>query len=216
MGDIVRNPLANIIVRNLNKSLNQSKVYEHFSQFGKISSCKLNVFEDGSSRGFAYIQYNEPEDAQKAIQALNKQVWEGNTLEIDLHKTRDQRSTIGDTQNFTNLYVQGFGASTTQKDLEAIFAKMGKLDSCQIKLNEQGQSTQTAFVSYVKSEDAQRAISELNKTTLNGGMMGVNRFIYKQENMLHKDGLTPIAQNMKKTFDNNIFVNFIPLDVTEE
>jgi hypothetical protein len=46
--------------------------------------------------------------------------------------------------------------------------------------------------------------------------MSVNRFIYKQENMLYKDGLTPIAQNMKKTFDNNIFVNFIPLEVTEE
>jgi len=47
--------------------------------------------------------------------------------------------------------------------------------------------------------------------------MSVNRFIYKQENMLYKDsGLTPIAQNMKKTFDNNIFVNYIPLEVTEE
>jgi hypothetical protein len=71
-------------------------------------------------------------------------------------------------------------------------------------------------VSYIRSEDAQRAISELNKYSLNGSIMSVNRFIYKQENMLYKDGLTPIAQNMKKTFDNNIFVNFIPLEVTEE
>jgi len=47
--------------------------------------------------------------------------------------------------------------------------------------------------------------------------MSVNRFIYKQENMLYQDsGLTPIAQNMKKTFDNNIFVNYIPLEVSEE
>lgn len=71
-------------------------------------------------------------------------------------------------------------------------------------------------MSYIRSEDAQRAISELNKYSLNGSIMSVNRFIYKQENMLYKDGLTPIAQNMKKTFDNNIFVNFIPLEVTEE
>ena len=71
-------------------------------------------------------------------------------------------------------------------------------------------------MSYIRSEDAQRAITELNKYSLNGSIMSVNRFIYKQENMLYKDGLTPIAQNMKKTFDNNIFVNFIPLEVTEE
>ena len=113
VGDFVKNPLANIIVRNLNKSLNQSKVYEYFCQFGKISSCKLNVFEDGTSRGFAYIQYSDPNDAQKAIQALNKKVWEGNTLEIDIHKTKDQRSTTGEIQKFTNLYVQGFGSNTT-------------------------------------------------------------------------------------------------------
>lgn len=72
-------------------------------------------------------------------------------------------------------------------------------------------------MNYDRSEDAQRAINQLNKTSLNGGIMSVNRFIYKQENMLNKDsGLTPIAQNMKKTFDNNIFVNYIPLEISEE
>lgn len=44
----------------------------------------------------------------------------------------------------------------------------------------------------------------------------MSRFIYKQENLLNKEGLTPIAQNMKRAFDNNIFVNFIPLEVTED
>jgi RNA recognition motif-containing protein len=106
-GDFVRNPQANIIVRNINKSLAQSAVYLHFSQFGKISSCKLSVFDDGTSRGFAYIQYANVEDAQKSILALNKKVWEGNTLEIDIHKKRDERAPA-DTENFTNLYVQGF------------------------------------------------------------------------------------------------------------
>ena len=128
------------------------------------------------------------EDAQKAIKALNKEVWEGNTLEIDIHKTRDQRTTQDGTQNFTNLYVQGFSSNTTQKELEAIFNKIGALASCTLKEN-----TQTAFVSYVKSEDAQRAINELNKLDVGGSQMNVSRFIYKQENMLHKDGLTPIA-----------------------
>jgi RNA recognition motif-containing protein len=28
--------------------------------------------------------------------------------------------------------------------------------------------------------------------------------------------LTPIAQNMKRTFDSNIFVNYLPLETTEE
>lgn len=97
-----------------------------------------------------------------------------------------------------------------------MFNKFGQLNSCQIKLNEQDQSTGTGFVSFVKSEDAQRALNEMNNTQVDGRPIFVSRFVYKQENQLHKEGLTPIAQNMKKTFDNNIFVNYIPLDVTEE
>jgi len=51
-------------------------------------------------------------------------VWEGNTLEIDIHKKRDERAPA-DTENFTNLYVQGLSASIDQKKLEATFSTFG-------------------------------------------------------------------------------------------
>lgn len=74
------------------------------------------------------------------------------------------------------------------------------------------------YVSYKKHEDAVTAVEKMNKHQLpNGGCLIVSRFIYKQDNQLSKEGqLTPIAKNMKKTFDNNIFVNYLPLDVTED
>jgi polyadenylate-binding protein len=50
---------ANIIVRNLPKDLDQKQMSELFQQFGKIGSCKLEVFADGKSRGFGYVQYLE-------------------------------------------------------------------------------------------------------------------------------------------------------------
>jgi hypothetical protein len=71
-------------------------------------------------------------------------------------------------------------------------------------------------VSFKKSEDAVKAMNAMNKTQTQGGIILVSRFIYKQDNLLNKEGLTPIAQNMKRAFDNNIFVNYIPLEVTEE
>lgn len=50
---------ANIIVRNLPKDVDQKKLMEIFQAYGKIGSCKLEVFTDGTSRGFGYVQFLE-------------------------------------------------------------------------------------------------------------------------------------------------------------
>lgn len=52
---MVREPLANIIVRNIPKQIVQSEIFKVFSEFGSIKSCKLNCELNGESRGFAYI-----------------------------------------------------------------------------------------------------------------------------------------------------------------
>lgn len=46
---------ANIIVRNLPKDIDQKKLMELFQGYGKIGSCKLEVFADNKSRGFGYV-----------------------------------------------------------------------------------------------------------------------------------------------------------------
>jgi polyadenylate-binding protein len=135
-------------------------------------------------------------------------------LEIDILKSQSERGAQEDNPNFTNLFVSGLEPGMTQKDLQQLFEKFGEIDSCTLK---DGHS-QVGYVSYKKHEDAVTAVEKMNKHQLpNGGCLIVSRFIYKQENQLSKEGqLTPIAKNMKKTFDNNIFVNYLPLDVTED
>jgi RNA recognition motif-containing protein len=45
---------------------------ELFSKYGEIASCKIEYFNDGSSRGFGYVQYVNKEDAANAIKNLNE------------------------------------------------------------------------------------------------------------------------------------------------
>jgi len=121
--------------------------------------------------------------------------------------------------NFTNLYVTNLDSSIDHKALIAMFESIGPLESAKLKLNDDGTPTGIAFVNYRKSEDAQKAIKEMDKSqTPSGGIIFVTRFVSRQENLLQKDSqsLTPIAQNMKRTFDSNIFVNYLPLETTEE
>jgi len=39
-------------------------LYDTFSQYGEIRSCKISMNPDGSNKGFAYIQFVDKEGAQ--------------------------------------------------------------------------------------------------------------------------------------------------------
>ena len=76
---------ANLIVRNLVKDVKQKEVYDMFKKFGSITSCKLESFTDGQSRGFCYIQYSKGEEAQAAIAEMNGKEVQEKKIEVMLH-----------------------------------------------------------------------------------------------------------------------------------
>ena len=49
------NPKANIFIRNIASSVSQKTLYEIFSKFGTIVKCKLECYNDGTSRGICYV-----------------------------------------------------------------------------------------------------------------------------------------------------------------
>lgn len=54
---------ANVLVKNLDKEVTQEQLYNKFKEYGKILSTKLEKFPNGESRCFAYIQFENQEDA---------------------------------------------------------------------------------------------------------------------------------------------------------
>lgn len=58
----------------------------------------------------------------------------------------------------------------------------------------------------------------MNKKVIGeGSFMIVNKHISKKDNEpAHGSRLNPITQNLTQTFNSNIYVKFIPVDVTEE
>lgn len=98
------NEKANVLVKNLDKDVTQQALYELFSAHGNIQSCKLENYQDGSSRGFAYVQFENEEQADAAIAKLNGYEWEGGKkLEVSRHEKKEQRT--DKTTKFNNLFV---------------------------------------------------------------------------------------------------------------
>jgi polyadenylate-binding protein len=133
---------ANVLVLNLPKELDQLNLSKLFQEFGSIKSCKLEVFKDGTSRGFGYIQFDTKENAEAAIVKLNGTTHGGSKIELKIHSKKDDREGAGEKQ-FTNLFVSNLPSGHTSEDLRAIFNEFGTIKSCEIN----AKNNNTGFVS---------------------------------------------------------------------
>jgi len=201
---------ANVLLKNLSKEITQNDLHNMCKSFGKIISCKLEVSADGSSRGYGYVQFDNKENAEKAIGELNKSTHHGKEILAIVHSKKNDREESG--EHFTNLFVKNIPTNFTDDQLKKIFAEFGEITSCKVK----GEGSDVGFVMFKTHDQAQAAIDGLNqKTEVNGKTLFVSKFISQGENKQQSSN-PPISQSMKETFKSNIFVRFIPKEITED
>jgi len=73
------------------------------------------------------------------------------------------------------LYVGNIPYDTNEADLEAVFAEAGAVDSVAVvRDRDTGRARGFAFVTMVRDEDAQKAISQLHEKPFGGRTLTVN------------------------------------------
>ena len=74
----------NLYVGNLDYAVKESQITAMFSEFGAVSSVKLITDKfTGRSKGFAFVEMSNDDEAQKAIDALNEFDLEGRALAVN-------------------------------------------------------------------------------------------------------------------------------------
>jgi polyadenylate-binding protein len=101
---------ANLLVKNIDKEVTQQEIYGKFSAFGNVISCKLETYPNSKeSRGYAYVQFEKPEDAQRATEALNGQDINGKKIEVTTKKEKkdlDKKDAKPASFENNNLFVK--------------------------------------------------------------------------------------------------------------
>jgi RNA recognition motif-containing protein len=60
-----------LYVKNLDPVVTEKHLEEKFSSFGKIVSLAIKKDENGQSKGFGFVNYDSPDDARRAMEAMD-------------------------------------------------------------------------------------------------------------------------------------------------
>ncbi|XP_043830569.1 polyadenylate-binding protein 1-like [Dromiciops gliroides] len=174
--------VGNIFIKNLEKSIDNKALYEAFSIFGNILSCKV-ISDENGSKGYGFVHFENQESAESAIEKMNGMLLKDLRVFVGRFKSRKEReSELGaKARNFTNVYIKNFGEDMDDNRLTEIFGKFGPALSVKVMTDDCGRSKGFGFVSFQRHEDAQQAVEGMNGKELNGKKIYVGRAQKKRE-----------------------------------
>lgn len=73
-----------VFVGSLSWNTDEAGLRQAFSQFGEIVEARvISDRETGRSRGFGFVTFNSPEEAQKAIEEMNGRSLDGRAIKVN-------------------------------------------------------------------------------------------------------------------------------------
>uniref|UniRef100_A0A3Q1IGT5 Polyadenylate-binding protein n=1 Tax=Anabas testudineus TaxID=64144 RepID=A0A3Q1IGT5_ANATE len=173
--------VGNIFIKNLDKSIDNKALYDTFSAFGNILSCKV-VCDENGSKGYGFVHFETQEAAERAIEKMNGMLLNDRKVFVGRFKSRKEREAeLGArAKEFTNVYIKNFGDDMDDEKLRELFSKYGQL-VIRVMTDDTGKSRGFGFVSFERHEDAQKAVDEMNGKEFNGKLIYVGRAQKKVE-----------------------------------
>ncbi|XP_026995636.2 polyadenylate-binding protein 1-A-like isoform X1 [Tachysurus fulvidraco] len=194
--------IGKLIIKNLDKSMDNLTLFETFSVFGKVLSCKV-VANNKGSKGFGFVQFESEEAASRAMMELNSKYLKNRKVFIERFKPRKERKAedmnskqvhVGPeqtkeerqthhnqrTEQGVGLIIKNLDRQVDDKHLRTEFAQFGTIISAKVK-KENGHSQGFGFVHFVSSVDAMRAKQEMDGRIWGRKVVHVEMVQHKEE-----------------------------------
>jgi RNA recognition motif-containing protein len=85
-----------LFVGNLDYKITENELQDTFAAYGSVLEANLATDRTtGRPRGFAFVTMSTPEEAQKAIEAMNGKALGGRALTVNVARPREERPSGG-------------------------------------------------------------------------------------------------------------------------
>ena len=85
-----------LFVGNLPYDTTEEELKDHFSPVGNLSYVFIPLDrETGKKRGFAFVEFNDAQQAQEAVRQFNNQPFKGRALAVNEARAREARPPMG-------------------------------------------------------------------------------------------------------------------------
>ncbi|XP_051741337.1 ELAV-like protein 2 isoform X1 [Ctenopharyngodon idella] len=175
---------TNLIINYLPLNISYYDLKSLFGRIGAIESCKIVRDKiSGQSMGYGFVNYVEPQDAEKAINLLNGLRVYSKTIKVRLSiclsvrlshtsalhsefvcvfQVSFARPSSASIHN-ANLYVSGLPKTMTQMELDQLFSPYGRIITSRILVDRiTGVSKGVGFIYFDLHTEAEEAIKGLN------------------------------------------------------
>jgi len=172
---------GNVFIKNLDKSIDNKALYDTFSAFGNILSCKVATDDSGGSKGYGFVHYETSEAATMAVTRVNGMLLNGKKVFVGFFVSRKDRSSTEVGDAFTNIFIKNVPVEWSDEELKEYFGKCGVIKSAVAMKGADGKSRGFGFVNYEEHTEAARAVEELNGVEVNGTAVFVGRAQKKRD-----------------------------------
>ncbi|KAJ8570796.1 hypothetical protein K7X08_037768 [Anisodus acutangulus] len=171
---ILPNPDAkytNLYFKNLDLDISEEHLREKFSGFGKIISLVISKDENGGSKGFGFVNFDDPDDARKAMEAMNGSPVGSKTLYVARAQKKAERKQLLKRlfeerrkeqimkYQGSNVYVKNIDDDVSDNELRELFSQCGTITSVKVMQDEKGVSRGFGFVCFSTAEEAYKAVN---------------------------------------------------------
>ncbi|KAL7085246.1 hypothetical protein ACP275_14G270500 [Erythranthe tilingii] len=174
----------NVFVKNLAESTTDDDLKTIFGEYGAITSSVVMRDSDGKSRCFGFVNFENADDAAKAVEALNgrksdDKEWYVGKAQKKYEREQELKSRFEQTAREAvdkfqgvNLYIKNLDDSIDDEKLKEMFSEFGTITSCKVMRDPSGISRGSGFVAFSSQEEASRALTDMN------GKMVISKPLY--------------------------------------
>ncbi|RAL38823.1 unnamed protein product [Cuscuta campestris] len=171
---------TNVFVKNLAESTSEEDLRNIFGEFGTLTSVVIMRDDDGKSRCFGFVNFENADEAAKSVEALNGHKFDNkewfvgraqkkSDREVELkHRFEQTAKEAVDKSQCLNLYIKNLDDTIDDEKLKELFYAFGTITSCKVMRDPNGVSKGSAFVAFSTSEEASKALADMNSKMING------------------------------------------------